>query len=71
MAATEMTKEIADLNLTYMLLAQKLLRARDVQEMMRLQTEYIQSQMQALNDQAKELGQSASKVAMDSAKPKF
>jgi hypothetical protein len=51
--------------------AQKLLRARDVQEMMRLQTEYIQSQMQVLNDQAKELGQSASKVAMDSAKPKF
>jgi len=51
--------------------AKKLLRARDVQEMMRLQTEYIQSQMQALNDQAKELGQSASKVAMDSAKPKF
>jgi len=42
-----------------------------VQEMMRLQTEYIQSQMQVLNDQAKELGQSASKVAMDSAKPKF
>ena len=52
-------------------LAQKLVRAKDVQEMMKLQTDYIQSQMQALNEQAKELGQSASQVAMDSAKPKF
>jgi len=50
--------------------AQKLVRARDVQEMMKLQSEYIQSQMQALNEQAKELGQSAAQ-AMDSAKPKF
>ena len=51
--------------------AQKLVRAKDMQEMMKLQTDYIQSQMRVLNDQAKELGQSASKVAMDSAKPKF
>lgn len=50
--------------------AQKLVQAKDVQEMMRLQSEYIQSQIQALNEQAKELGQSASKAAMDSAKPK-
>ena len=51
--------------------AQKLVRAKDMQEMMKLQADYIQSQMQVLNEQAKELGQSASKVAMDSAKPKF
>jgi phasin len=51
--------------------AQKLVRAKDVQEMMRLQTEYAQAQMRALADQAKELGQSAAKVAMDTAKPKF
>ena len=51
--------------------AQKLVRAKDMQEMMKLQAEYIQSQMQTLNEQAKELGQSASKVVMDSAKPKF
>jgi phasin len=50
--------------------AQKLVQARDVQEMMKLQTEYIQTQMKALSEQAKELGQSASK-AMESAKPKF
>src|SRR6187549_724268 len=36
MAATEMTKEIADLNLTYMLLAQKLLREDKAAAMLRL-----------------------------------
>jgi|SRR5436189_5491749 len=51
--------------------AQKLVQAKDVQEMLRLQTEFIQTQMSALNEQAKELGQSASKAAMESAKPKF
>jgi hypothetical protein len=50
--------------------AQKLVRAKDVQEMMKLQTDYIQSQMQTLGEQAKEL-QNASKAAMDSGKPKF
>ncbi|MES1155061.1 MAG: phasin [Pseudorhodoplanes sp.] len=50
--------------------AQKLVRAKDVQEMMKLQAEYIQDQMKVLNEQAKELGESA-KVAMDNAKPKF
>lgn len=36
MATTEMTKEIADLNLTYMLLAQKLLREDKAAAMLRL-----------------------------------
>jgi flagellar transcriptional activator FlhD len=36
MAPTEMTKEIADLNLTYMLLAQKLLREDKAAAMLRL-----------------------------------
>jgi len=52
-------------------LAQKLLRAKDVQEVMKLQAEYIQSQIKILNEQAKELSESASKAAMESAKPKF
>jgi phasin len=51
--------------------AQKLVRAKDVQEMMKLQADYIQEQMKVLNEQAKELGESASKAAMDSAKPKM
>jgi phasin len=45
--------------------AQKLVRAKDVQEMLELQTSYIKTQMQVLADQAKELGQSTGKMAKD------
>src|SRR5262245_27000118 len=51
--------------------AQKLVRAKDIQEVMALQQEYLQSQMKAMSEQAKDLGSTASKAAMDSAKPKF
>ncbi len=50
--------------------AQKLVRAKDVHEVMALQQEFLKSQMQAMQEQAKDLGATASKVAMDSAKPK-
>jgi phasin len=50
--------------------AQKLVRAKDVQEVMALQSEFLKSQMQAFSAQAKELGATATKAAMDSAKPK-
>ena len=50
--------------------AQKLLRAKDIQEVMALQQEYLQSQMKAMSAQAKDLGSSATKAAMDAAKPK-
>ena len=50
--------------------AQKLVRAQDVEEIMRLQGDYVKSQMGALNDQAQELGQAASRAAQDTAKPK-
>ena len=36
--------------------AQRLVRAKDVQEVVRLQTEFVQSQMRTLAEQAKELG---------------
>lgn len=49
--------------------AQKLVRAKDVQEVMQLHAEFIKSQIAAMSQQAKELGESASKVAMDAAKP--
>jgi phasin len=51
--------------------AQKMVRAKDIQEVMALQQEYLQSQMKALSEQAKDLGAHATKAAMDSAKPKF
>jgi len=53
--------------------AQKLVRAKDVQEVMALQTEFMKAQMQAMASQAKELGStatSATKAAMEAAKPK-
>jgi phasin len=50
--------------------AQKLVRAKDVQEVMALQAEFMKAQMQAMSEQAKELGTSASKAATDAARPK-
>jgi phasin len=50
--------------------AQKLVRAKDIQEVMALQQEFLKSQMQAMQAQAKDLGTAATKAAMDSAKPK-
>ena len=49
--------------------AQKLVRAKDLQEVMRLQAEFIKTQMAAMSEQAKEIGESASKAAMTMAKP--
>ncbi|MBV9558519.1 MAG: phasin [Pseudolabrys sp.] len=43
-------------------LAQKLVRAKDVQEVMKLQSDYVKAQMAALQEQAKDLGQRASKM---------
>ena len=50
--------------------AQSLLHAKDLTEIMRLHTEYVQAQMRSLAEQASEMGQIVSKAAMDAAKPK-
>jgi phasin len=50
--------------------AQSLLHAKDLTEVMRLHSEYVQSQMRTLAEQASEMGQIVSKAAMDAAKPK-
>ena len=47
--------------------AQKVVQTKDAQELVRMQTEFVQSQMQALSEQVKDLGE-ASKAAMDSKK---
>src|SRR5271165_2499828 len=39
--------------------AHKLVRAKDLQELIALQTEYVQAQIKALTEQAKELGDAA------------
>ena len=50
--------------------AQSLLKAKDVTEVMRLHSEYVQGQMRALAEQASEMGQVVGKAAMEAAKPK-
>ncbi len=50
--------------------AQKLVRAKDMQEVLSLQSEFVRAQMSALQDQAKQLGsslQGAAQSAMNSA----
>jgi phasin len=51
-------------------LAQQLVRAKDVQEVLRLQAEFVRSQIQALTEQARELGESAGEAAKDLGKTK-
>jgi phasin len=58
--------EFAERNITSSFdFAQKIVRAKDMQEMLELQASYIKTQMQALGEQAKELGQSAGKMGTD------
>jgi phasin len=50
--------------------AEKLLHARDLPEVLRLHSEYVQTQMRSLAEQASEMGQIVGRTAMDAAKPK-
>ena len=48
--------------------AQRLVQVRDLQEVAKLQMEFIQAQMQAMTEQAKDLGEAATKLMMGSLK---
>jgi phasin len=50
--------------------AQALLHAKSVAEVMRLNTDFVQTQMRALTEQASEMGQIVSRAAVEAAKPK-
>jgi phasin len=50
--------------------AQQLLHARDLAEVMRLHSEFVQSQMRSLAEQASDMGQTVARAAIDAAKPK-
>ncbi|MGY3450177.1 phasin [Bradyrhizobium sp. USDA 4353] len=50
--------------------AQSLVHAKDLPEVLRLHTDYIQGQMRSLAEQATEMGQAIHKAAVDAAKPK-
>ena len=50
--------------------AERLLKAKDLAEVLKLNTEHVQNQMRILAEQAGELGQAAARAAMDATKPK-
>jgi phasin len=49
---------------------QKLVQAKDFQEVLKLQTDYVKTQMQVLTEQAKELGESTAKATKDATTPR-
>jgi hypothetical protein len=49
-------------------LAQKMVRAGDVQEMMALQNDYLRKQMETLGEQVRDLGDKATKTAQAAAR---
>jgi len=49
--------------------AQKLVHAKTPEDVLKLQQEYIQEQMRVLNEQAKELGEAATKATRETVKP--
>jgi len=48
--------------------AQKIVQAKDIKELVQTQTEFVQSQMQVLTEQVKDLGETATKTAMKNVK---
>ena len=48
--------------------AERLVQVRDFQSLIRVQTDFIQAQMQAMTEQAKDLSETATKALMDSVK---
>ena len=51
-------------------LCDKLIQAKDVQDSMKIQSEFVQAQMRSLTDQAKSLGESAMKAMTGAFTPK-
>lgn len=49
--------------------AQRLVRAKDAQEVLKLQADYVQQQMKVLTEQAAELGEDAARMAKTAATP--
>jgi phasin len=55
--ASSMAVEFAERNMTSaFVLAQKLVQARDLEEMLKLQADYVRSQIEALTEQARDIG---------------
>jgi phasin len=50
--------------------AERLTKAKDIPEVLKLHSEHVQNQMRTLAEQASELGQAVSRAAMDATKQK-
>lgn len=74
-AGTELNQKLTDYarqNVdTAFRLAQNLTQAKDVRDMVRIQTEYFQSQLKALTEQAKDISETATKAVTGSLKGPF
>ena len=74
-AGTELNKKVADYAqqnvATSFGFAQKLTQAKDLQDVVRIQTEFLQTQMKTLTEQSKDLSETATKAATDALKGPF
>lgn len=69
--AGEKMMEFAERNVTSSFdFAQRLVRAKDLDEMVKLQTEFVRAQMEALAEQAQAIGQGVSQATKDAASGK-
>ncbi len=50
--------------------AERLLKAKDMADVLHMHGEHVQNQMRALAEQASEMGQAVTRAAMDATKPK-
>ena len=50
--------------------AERLVKAKDIPEALKLHSEHVQERMRVLADQANEMGQAVTRAAMDATKPK-
>ncbi len=74
-AGTELNKKVTDYAqqnvATAFGFAQQLTQAKDLQDVVRIQTEFLQTQMKSLTEQAKDLTETATKAATGAFKGPF
>ena len=74
-AGTELNKKVVDYAqqnvATAFGFAQKLTQAKDLQDAVRIQTEFLQTQMKSLTEQAKDLSETATKAVAGTLKGHF
>jgi len=74
-AGTELNKKVAEYTqknvATTFEFAQKLTQSKNLQDLLRIQTEFLQTQIKSLTEQAKDLSETATKAASGALKGPF